>query len=85
VIRKFFQPRFLSPPPFAPGKCLPGMAAILLEFWLTVLAKRARGLSRTLGKIEMDGDEEIQFGGIYAQMRHPRCAGIIRTTSARRT
>ena len=53
------------------------MAAILLEFWLTVLAKRARGLSRTLGKIEMDGDDEIQFGGIYAQMRHSRCAGII--------
>jgi protein-S-isoprenylcysteine O-methyltransferase Ste14 len=54
-----------------------GMAAILLEFWLIVLAKRALGLARLVGKTEMDGDGEIESGGIYARMRHPRYAGMI--------
>ncbi len=56
---------------------LAGMAAILLEFWLIVLAKRALGLARLVGKTEMDGDGGIESGGIYARMRHPRYAGMI--------
>lgn len=56
---------------------LAGMAAILLEFWLIVLAKRALGLTRLVGKTEMDGGGEIESGGIYARMRHPRYAGMI--------
>ncbi|MGA8232501.1 MAG: methyltransferase [Candidatus Acidiferrales bacterium] len=60
-----------------PWEMFAGMAAILLEFWLTVLAKSALGLSRMVGKTEMDGDGEVQSGGIYARMRHPRCAGMI--------
>jgi protein-S-isoprenylcysteine O-methyltransferase Ste14 len=54
-----------------------GMAAILLEFWLIVQAKRALGLSRLVGKTEMDGGDEIESGGIYARMRHPRYGGMI--------
>jgi protein-S-isoprenylcysteine O-methyltransferase Ste14 len=54
-----------------------GLAAILLEFWLIVQAKRALGLSRLAGKTEMDGGGEIESGGIYARMRHPRYAGMI--------
>jgi protein-S-isoprenylcysteine O-methyltransferase Ste14 len=54
-----------------------GMAAILLEFWLIVLARRALGLARLVGKTEMDGDGEIESGGIYARMQHPRYAGMI--------
>jgi protein-S-isoprenylcysteine O-methyltransferase Ste14 len=60
-----------------PWEMFAGMAAILREFWLTVLAKGALGLSRMVGKTEMDGDGEVQSGGIYARMRHPRCAGMI--------
>src|ERR1700683_4718397 len=56
---------------------LSGRAAILLEFWLIVLAKRALGLARLVGKTEMDGDGEIESGGIYARMRHPRYAVMI--------
>jgi protein-S-isoprenylcysteine O-methyltransferase Ste14 len=54
-----------------------GMAAILLEFWLTVLAKRALSLARLAGKSGMDDDAEIEAGGIYGRMRHPRYAGMI--------
>jgi protein-S-isoprenylcysteine O-methyltransferase Ste14 len=51
-----------------------GMAAILLEFWLIVRAKRAVGLD---GKHEIDSDAEIESGGAYGRMRHPRYAGMI--------
>lgn len=51
-----------------------GIAAILLEFWLMVRAKRAVGLD---GKNEIDGDGEMESGGIYGRMRHPRYAGMI--------
>ncbi len=54
-----------------------GMVAILLEFWLIVLAKRALGLARLVGKTGMDGDGEIEAGATYGRMRHPRYAGMI--------
>jgi protein-S-isoprenylcysteine O-methyltransferase Ste14 len=54
-----------------------GMTAILLEFWLIVQAKRALGLARLVGKTGGDDDVEIESGGIYARMRHPRYAGMI--------
>lgn len=54
-----------------------GMAAILLEFWLIVRAKRALGLARLAGKTGTDDDGESETGGIYGRMRHPRYAGMI--------
>jgi protein-S-isoprenylcysteine O-methyltransferase Ste14 len=64
----------------APGywEMLAGMAAILAEFWLIVLAKRALGPTWLVGRTEMDGHGEIsESEGIYGRMRHPRYAGMI--------
>jgi len=51
-----------------------GMAAILLEFWLIVRAKRGVGLDR---KNEIGSGDEIESDGTYGRMRHPRYAGMI--------
>jgi protein-S-isoprenylcysteine O-methyltransferase Ste14 len=58
-----------------------GTAAMLLEFCLIVLAKPALGPARLVGKTEMEGDGEIESGGIYSRMRHPRYAGMIRAVA----
>jgi protein-S-isoprenylcysteine O-methyltransferase Ste14 len=54
------------------------MVAILLEFWLIVLSKRALGPAWLVGRSEMDGHGEIsESEGIYGRMRHPWYAGMI--------
>ena len=54
-----------------------GMAAILVELLLTVSGSLALGLSRMVGKTDLESDGEVQSGGVSARMRHPRCAGMI--------
>jgi protein-S-isoprenylcysteine O-methyltransferase Ste14 len=54
-----------------------GMAAILLEFWLIVVAKRALRLARLTGETELGDDAGMEAGEIYGRMRHPRYAGMI--------
>jgi protein-S-isoprenylcysteine O-methyltransferase Ste14 len=52
-----------------------GVGLIICEVWIFWLAHRALGTARLVGKTELSGAGEIEHGGIYARIRHPRYVG----------
>ncbi len=49
-----------------------GLALIIFEVWVFWRVHRDLGTSRLVGKTELSGAGEIERGGIYARIRHPR-------------
>jgi protein-S-isoprenylcysteine O-methyltransferase Ste14 len=65
--RKLFRPTWPSIPAFAAGLVL-----VAFEIWMFWRAQRGLGTARLVGKTEISGAGEIECGGIYATIRHPR-------------
>jgi protein-S-isoprenylcysteine O-methyltransferase Ste14 len=68
--RRVFRPGWTSP-----GALALGLALIIFEGWIFWRVHRDLGTSRLVGKTELSGAGEIERGGIYAQIRHPRYTG----------
>jgi protein-S-isoprenylcysteine O-methyltransferase Ste14 len=49
-----------------------GIALIGFEVWVFGRVRRDLGTARLVGKTELEGRGEIERGGIYSQIRHPR-------------
>jgi protein-S-isoprenylcysteine O-methyltransferase Ste14 len=49
-----------------------GLALIVFEGWLFWRVHHDLGTSRLVGKTEISGSGEIELGGIYGWIRHPR-------------
>jgi protein-S-isoprenylcysteine O-methyltransferase Ste14 len=49
-----------------------GLALIVLEAWVFWRVRRDLGTARLVGKTELEGAGEIERGGIYSRIRHPR-------------
>jgi protein-S-isoprenylcysteine O-methyltransferase Ste14 len=49
-----------------------GLALIIFEGWIFWCVHHDLGTSRLVGKTELSGAGEIERGGIYARIRHPR-------------
>jgi protein-S-isoprenylcysteine O-methyltransferase Ste14 len=54
------------------GMLMLGLALIVFEGWIFWRVHRDLGTSRLVGKTELSGAGEIERGGIYARIRHPR-------------
>jgi len=54
------------------GALVLGLALIVLEGWIFWRVGRDLGRSRLVGQTELSGAGEIQRGGIYSRIRHPR-------------
>jgi protein-S-isoprenylcysteine O-methyltransferase Ste14 len=54
------------------GMLILGLALIIFEGWIFWRVHRDLGTSRLVGKTELSGGGEIERGGIYARIRHPR-------------
>jgi len=54
------------------GALVLGLALIVLEGWIFWRVGRDLGGSRLVGQTELSGAGEIQRGGIYSRIRHPR-------------
>jgi len=68
--RRLFRPAWPSIPALAAGLVL-----IALEMWIFWRVHRDLGTARLVGKTEISGAGEIQRGGIYGAIRHPRYTG----------
>jgi protein-S-isoprenylcysteine O-methyltransferase Ste14 len=51
-----------------------GLALIVFEVWIFWRVSRDLGSARLVGQRELEGTGEIQSGGIYSRIRHPRYA-----------
>jgi len=49
-----------------------GLALIVFEGWAFWRVRRDLGTARLVGKTELEGAGEIERGGIYSRIRHPR-------------
>ena len=49
-----------------------GLALIVLEAGVFWRVRRDLGTARLVGKTELEGAGEIECGGIYSRIRHPR-------------
>jgi protein-S-isoprenylcysteine O-methyltransferase Ste14 len=49
-----------------------GLALIVFEAWVFGRVRRNLGTARLVGKTELEGAGEIERGGIYSRIRHPR-------------
>src|ERR1700728_3096085 len=49
-----------------------GLALIVFEAWVFWRVRRDLGTARLVGKTELEGAGEIERGGIYSRIRHPR-------------
>jgi protein-S-isoprenylcysteine O-methyltransferase Ste14 len=49
-----------------------GLALIVFEAWFFWRVRRDLGTARLVGKTELEGTGEIERGGIYSRIRHPR-------------
>ena len=49
-----------------------GLALIVFEAWIFWRVHRDLGTARLVGKTELSGGGEIERGGIYSRIRHPR-------------
>jgi protein-S-isoprenylcysteine O-methyltransferase Ste14 len=49
-----------------------GLALIVFEVWVFWRVRRDLGLARLVGQTELEGGGEIECGGIYSRIRHPR-------------
>jgi protein-S-isoprenylcysteine O-methyltransferase Ste14 len=67
--RNLFRSVWPSPPVLVVG-----LALIIFEAWIFWRVQRALGTARLVGKTELSGAGEIERGGIYARIRHPRYA-----------
>jgi protein-S-isoprenylcysteine O-methyltransferase Ste14 len=67
----FHRKMFRSGWPSAGALAL-GLALIVFEGWIFWRVSRDLGASRLVGKTELSGAGEIQRGGIYSRIRHPR-------------
>ncbi len=65
--RKLFRPDW---PPA--GMLVIGLALIVFESWIFWRVHRDLGTARLVGKTELSGAGEIERGGIYSRIRHPR-------------
>lgn len=54
-----------------------GFALIFVEVWIFRRVRRDLGGARLVGHAELKGGGELQLGGIYARMRHPRYVGSL--------
>lgn len=54
------------------GALTAGISLIVLEVWVFWRVHRDLGTARLVGKTELAGTGEIERGGIYSRMRHPR-------------
>ena len=53
-------------------RLVPGLALIVVEAWVFGRVRRNLGTARLVGKTELEGAGEIERGGIYSRIRHPR-------------
>lgn len=54
------------------GALAVGLALIIFECWIFWRVHRDLGTSRLVGNAELSGGGEMERGGIYAKIRHPR-------------
>jgi protein-S-isoprenylcysteine O-methyltransferase Ste14 len=54
------------------GAFIIGVALIIFEAWIFWRVHRDLGTARLVGKTELSGAGEIESGGIYSRIRHPR-------------
>jgi protein-S-isoprenylcysteine O-methyltransferase Ste14 len=54
------------------GGLIVGLALIILEGWIFWRVHRDLGTARLVGKTELSGAGQIERGGIYSRIRHPR-------------
>jgi protein-S-isoprenylcysteine O-methyltransferase Ste14 len=73
AIVAFHRSLFRSAWPSA-GMFVSGLALIVFEVWIFWRVHHDLGISRLVGKTELSGAGEIERGGIYARVRHPRYA-----------
>jgi protein-S-isoprenylcysteine O-methyltransferase Ste14 len=73
VIGVFHRKLFRSDWPSA-GVFALGLALIVFEGWIFWRVHHDLGTSRLVGKTEISGAGEIECGGIYGRIRHPRYA-----------
>jgi protein-S-isoprenylcysteine O-methyltransferase Ste14 len=62
-----------DPPPL--WRLVLGVALIGLEFWIFWRVRQDLGGARLVGATELSGGGEIEQGGIYSRIRHPRYIG----------
>ncbi len=65
--RNLFRPDWPSV-----GALIVGLALIVFEGWIFWRVHRDLGAARLVGKTELSGAGEIERGGIYSRIRHPR-------------
>jgi protein-S-isoprenylcysteine O-methyltransferase Ste14 len=65
--RQLFRIAWPSPFPFAIG-----LALMIFEVWIFWRVSRDLGAARLVGQKELEGTGEIESGGIYSRIRHPR-------------
>jgi protein-S-isoprenylcysteine O-methyltransferase Ste14 len=71
LLAAFHRKLFRSAWPSA-GALTAGVALIIFECWIFWRVHRDLGTSRLVGKTELSGEGEMERGGIYAKIRHPR-------------
>jgi protein-S-isoprenylcysteine O-methyltransferase Ste14 len=54
------------------GTLIVGLALIVFEGWIFWRVHRDLGTARLVGRTELSGAGEIERGGIYSRIRHPR-------------
>jgi protein-S-isoprenylcysteine O-methyltransferase Ste14 len=65
--RKLFMNQWPPMPRLATG-----LALIVVEAWVFWKVRRDLGTARLVGKTELAGGGEIERGGMYSRIRHPR-------------